>query len=600
MGIIQDLLREGVVAGFWDAHSGHFVDLTGNGRDGIVQAAARWEGFGIHRNDTIEGAVSVANHVSLQLTTMTVVGTFDRLNLQSGHQYILYRQGDFYVSVHSGGAVYLSDWLAARFSAAVVTQENKCFGLSIVSGGTAIAYADGLSIGNLSGVSTLTPIVNPLLIGGASTTYGSTLRHALLINRILDAAEMAQLYDELVNLTYPTKFYSYTKRTQAIESNEPGIIAGWHMRPAGGVIPDIVGASDGAIVGAPINEQGILGDRLLFDGVDDYINAGNVGTIKSVAFWTKPTTNTEDFLDLDGGTHTVEVAAGVVTATGWAAPTIFVDGVATTALAAGLRQRIVVSTATAFAANAVTLATETIFLEGTMGDVEFFSTEKDVGWALQDYLDGAKAVQFRTDWAFQQSAANEGGITGQILGTRGSPFRAGDATVRCVFETATVNGRLNKVLRCTVAGPVYVNYEDWYDCSPTEAAFGSFSGWMYKTDGSAITWKFAGTDLNVAANGYAVVWAADETVVISELGVGNVVIGGTASHSTWHRFDTTRSNVGLLTPYIDRTGFGTPAADLTIATSIGQLWNLGVGDMLSLSNIQGDDGQVKHLGVNPP
>jgi len=600
MGIIQDLIREGVVKCWIDARSGHLNDLSENGNDGTPSVGTRWEGHALRFN-AVTDEVTVAADASLSLTTGTLI-TLGRFRSQTSSEYLIGHLAGvtgYYLFMDATRLRFGAD--AGAWSIVTSLPSSRCIGITFESGQIPIGYVDGLSIGNFNGVATVTAAATVTTFGN-TINVGQTLspyESGMIISRISTAAEMAQLYDELANLTYPTKFYSYTKRTQAVERNEPGIIAGWHMRPAGGVIPDIVGASDGAIVGAPINEQGILGDRLLFDGVDDYINAGNVGTIKAVAFWTKPTTNTEDFLDLDGGTHTVEVAAGVVTATGWAAPTIFVDGVATTALLAGLRQRIVVSTATAFAANAVTLATETIFLEGTMGDVEFFSTEKDVGWALQDYLLGAKAIQLRSDWAYQVSPAAEGGILNQIIGTRGSILRAGDTGFRGFIEVEEVNGRLCKVIRCSTAGLLYIPMELAFDASPTECGFGTWDLWAYKADGSVLDMNLISTLSTGITTGYGFTWAADESVVVIEYGIGNVIAGGTASHSTWHRFRLTRASDGDFVAYIDDVTFGN-GNDLTTTTADYILFDMDAGDRICLGSINGDEALMKFLGVVAP
>jgi len=210
------------------------------------------------------------------------------------------------------------------------------------------------------------------------------------------------------------------------------------------------------------------------------------------------------------------------------------------------------------------------------------------------YLEGAQAVQFETDDAFQVSPTPEGGILNQIIGTLSSPFRAGDAAFRGSIETDTLpDGKLHKVLTCSTAGKVRISSDLFFDTTSVEACFGSFRCWMLKQDASVITWKFAGTDLDAAANGYALVWDAAESVVVSELGVGNIIAGGSASHSTWHQFDVTHASDGDFDGYIDMVTFGN-GNDLTITTSIGMLWDLKAGDKLCVDNI------VKFLGVNVP
>ena len=79
---------------------------------------------------------------------------------------------------------------------------------------------------------------------------------------------------------------------------------------------------------------GRTGQGLLFNGTSDTISLGNVyNGVKTVAFWVKPNTTTEPFIDLNG-TATIDVTSGVVAANKFTTPTIYVDGADFTALAA--------------------------------------------------------------------------------------------------------------------------------------------------------------------------------------------------------------------------------------------------------------------------
>lgn len=629
---ISQLIAAGDVAGLWDAHSGNFVDFSGTGNDGTIQAAASWEGFGIRRADGAIGAVNVTDHVSIQLATFTVVGVFDRLNLAPGlHQYIFYKNNQFALSVHANGRIYLNDWLVNRFSAVVVTEQKKYFAVSVTGGGIGQAYMDGLDVGPLGGASTVTASASDLQLGGTN----STLRHGLLINRVLTASEHAQLYQELAELQFPTSFWSFAKYPQDVFKRDPKLISGWNLLPTGGQVPDEITTRDLTTIHQMVHKPGILGQGMsgpiagyLASGNDPYVHADFVNGY-SVECWCRlaaipaaaqaiQSTVGRMYLSTNSGTlqflvydstaafQTASSAGGAMRAEelfhviGTAKENgdvlLYVDGVLQPVADTMVNWNFAaIGRPMVWGAQwTLTVGAGADFFEPRIYDYELSQEE-----VTTKYLEGARAIQFQTDWGFKQSPAAEGGTIHQELGGTGSPLRAGDAVGRFKIETDTVDGQLCKVLRCTVAGKVYTNSELWFDCSPTEAAFGTFSGWMYKADASTLTWKFIGTDLNAAANGYAVVWAADESVVISELGVGNVIAGGSASHSTWHKFDQTRASDGDFDGYIDETTFGN-GNDLTITDSIGMLWSMGVGDMISLSNVAGGDGQIKRLGVDPP
>jgi hypothetical protein len=68
-----------------------------------------------------------------------------------------------------------------------------------------------------------------------------------------------------------------------------------------------------------------------FDGINDYIHIGNTGnSVKTISFWVKPSSADEKIIDLDGGAHTVSLINNKISALGFANPTYYIDGVATT------------------------------------------------------------------------------------------------------------------------------------------------------------------------------------------------------------------------------------------------------------------------------
>lgn len=133
-----------------------------------------------------------------------------------------------------------------------------------------------------------------------------------------------------------------------------------------GTLLDFTGSNDGSFVDAPVfNKEG-----LRLDGTDDAIDFGATGlTIKTIAILLKPSTTSEDIADLDGGTHTIEVGAGTITATGFSSPTIYVNGLASSTLTAGTRQLITITTATGISASAFKAGQETTFFDGTISAV---------------------------------------------------------------------------------------------------------------------------------------------------------------------------------------------------------------------------------------
>jgi len=135
---------------------------------------------------------------------------------------------------------------------------------------------------------------------------------------------------------------------------------------------DLTGnGNDGSFNSAPLFSRA----GLALDGADDSITVGDTSaTIKTFVIVLTPNSTSEDIADFDGGTHTLEVGTGTITATGWATPAIYVDAAVTSTLAAGSEQIIVVTTGTGFAADSVKIGQETTFFNGNIA-AAFMSTE---------------------------------------------------------------------------------------------------------------------------------------------------------------------------------------------------------------------------------
>jgi hypothetical protein len=332
-----------------------------------------------------------------------------------------------------------------------------------------------------------------------------------------------------------------------------------------------------------------------FDGTDDVITIGNTGrSVKTTAFWVKPTTTTEDFIDFDGGTHSVEVVAGTVTATGWDTPTIYVNGVAGTALSAGLWSFIVVTTDTAFTASNIVLGNETIYLEGLMGPTRIYSDAKASTWVTTEY-DKSKNALWRTNWGIHTSVAAR--AAGDFL--ENSPFAVVSGTHQ--ISTATIENTTCKVIECVTSGRFYVPSSQFHQ-TPTEAAYGEWNFWINKADASNLVVPIIGD--GSATGSYQVGFNADESISLTETGVG--VLWSTAAAyftaATWYNFKITRSNAGVFTAYlndvlIDVTGgSGTnPVTDNTTTTSTYLTFDIDAGDKVAYSDLVGDHSIIKRV-----
>jgi len=415
---------------------------------------------------------------------------------------------------------------------------------------------------------------------------------------------------------WPHKAYGCIRAPQSVNPNESGLVGGWNMLPRGSggsvIVPDESGnANDGTLAG-PVSARYLIGRGMRFDGADDYIDIGNTGeTMKTVSFWVFPRTTTEDFIDFDAGTHSVEVAAGTVTATGWTSPTIYVDGEASTTLIANKWQHIVVTTDTGFAASNMQIGTETIFLDGVIaGAVEIFSDAKSAAWIAQKYLQGAWAIQFKTDWGVKESVANE---TGGTLGFNSSPFKISSGTWKITIDT--IGGEEVKCIENIAAGILYLPTTYLKPDHNTEAAYGSWEFWIYKgADGNTSDVIFIADTVkeidDATQNGYFLRLSNSEYVGIGETTAGAVGIRArtAASYiniSQWYKIKITRGGDGSFSTYVDDVLFtpdagnpGTnPFTDTSHTTANYVCLVFDAGDKISYSDPRGDHCISKYLGV---
>ena len=111
-------------------------------------------------------------------------------------------------------------------------------------------------------------------------------------------------------------------------------------------------------------------------GTDEFIDIGDTSqNVKSVSFWVKPNSDTEEMIDLDGGTHTIEITSGSASATGFVSASGYIDGKSGNTVVAGTWQHIVVTTETAIDANDVDIGRiSTTYLTGDIARFKMWTT----------------------------------------------------------------------------------------------------------------------------------------------------------------------------------------------------------------------------------
>jgi hypothetical protein len=253
-------------------------------------------------------------------------------------------------------------------------------------------------------------------------------------------------------------------------------------------------------------------------------------------------------------------------------------------------------------------------LNGIIGPLEIYNEAKDQAWVTQQYLKGARAVQFKTDWGYQISIANEGGVTGQPIGGAASPFRAGDAVGRWRVETATIDGQTCKVLTCKTPGNVCIPASYFgMGTTPTEAAYGTWKCWFSKSNLYDVivsfisefpVWNAAGND------GYLVAFNSLERVALqyTVAGVTNNLFTSADGYITpdvMYELSITRSFANSFAVYLDGTLVtaltgSNPVTNAATTTGYFVSFYMGVDCKLALADVKGDHCLTKYLGEVAP
>jgi len=123
-----------------------------------------------------------------------------------------------------------------------------------------------------------------------------------------------------------------------------------------------------------IGSTGVTNAGIYFDGTDDYISLGTGPSIYAVSFWVKPASTTQSIVDLDGGTHTISVSGGTISAAGFSSPTVYVDGYPTTSLPDTNWHQITVVDTTPLGTSNITLGKiNTSLFTGQIDEFKLFS-----------------------------------------------------------------------------------------------------------------------------------------------------------------------------------------------------------------------------------
>uniref|UniRef100_A0A7V3J940 DUF2341 domain-containing protein n=1 Tax=candidate division CPR3 bacterium TaxID=2268181 RepID=A0A7V3J940_UNCC3 len=182
------------------------------------------------------------------------------------------------------------------------------------------------------------------------------------------------------------------------EEQSPGPVAYWKFDEGTGTTTydSTANKNNGTISGASWQTEDMCaaGKCLYFDGTNDVVTVSNsVGNIKTVSFWVKPITTSEQFIDLNGSAY-IQSSSGTISATGFTSPTIYVNGKVSSTIEANKWQHVVVTTNTAVSGSAVKIAQiSSNYGQVFIDEVKLYPYARSAAQVLADYNAGkAKAA----------------------------------------------------------------------------------------------------------------------------------------------------------------------------------------------------------------
>jgi hypothetical protein len=567
--IIQDLIDEGALVDWQSFRSGTAFDWSGNGNHGALTDVIH-TGAGAQFLENTSSAL-VSDNISIRLTEGCALFLCDGLRTETEGTVISKRDAggtNYHIAVFSGAnTIGLFDGSDER--TITYTNGTRLFGINFESGTSAEGFEDGVSIGNFSGINTITTDDAPLYIGNRynnSQNFSSNLSDVLIINRKLTATEHALLYDALENTTWENLVHYVSGADVAIHPSEPGLVAGYNMIPENGLIKDVSdNGNDGTITGGVSFQNELLGNtlrthgtpssnRIKMDGFTstsgDYtfamwVKSDQSGTIKYlfdsqtdrfILAW-QNTVSKIGFYDgtwhsyIDAPNDNLWHFLTFVFDSSALKSILYIDGEKVFTEPAYTPRNI---GGNVYLTDSTSGATS--HYAGLLSSFQIFEEVKDLAWVQKQYNRGKTAMWSSAFGAHESSAATTSGPLENL------PLYVDSGSFKCA--QATINDIPGISVKCVSAGTLSVP-TSYFRQTATEAAYGKWEWWMRKGGGlNTIRIYFINTsgDISATPTGYNFQFTADERAKIEETGVGNNFQSATGyiSINTWYKCTVTR------------------------------------------------------------
>lgn len=357
-------LSESALVGSWLSHkvAGTADDYGPNGHDGTVVGSWTWDKVGADFDETALDQITLPT--SMLASNVCSVEAWIRPTKINDFQTIftIWTSDDdaFEFFIDSGNArLFGGNFNNKANSASGSIVANQWHHVVLVSDGTTTTiYVNGIASGTTgtTNFSTFTP-AGQIARRAGGLEFSGQIRGVNLYSDARGADWIAYRYrkgvpdDSLVlHVTDGTKDYSRYRRT---------------LTPSGGII---------------------LGRRMSLDGTDDKLDCGDLGNIRSIGFWVKPTSTSEEMLLVDAGKD-IGIVSGTITYTGLTPTATYVDGAAGTTLVAGKWQYVLAVLNADVDANNFEIGTDgSNFGQIDVDDMKAYDDAKTADFGREYYL----------------------------------------------------------------------------------------------------------------------------------------------------------------------------------------------------------------------
>jgi hypothetical protein len=245
----------------------------------------------------------------------------------------------------------------------------------IYDGNVMTAYINTVYKGSVIPVGTYADVPNHFDIGslgnGGSGFWNGTIDDVRIYNRAIGTSTMQKLYT--------AGKITYSASQLGADSLLEGLSGWWTFDGkdvdwASGRVADRSGLGNSAyIVGMSTTTAptgGKIGQGFAFDGVNDFVDVPvSLGTVRTISFWVSSDTLTQKLINLSG-TANIEVSGGTISTTGITSPTIYIDGVVSSALPNSKWHQVIITSSAGVSASAFEIGRITAsYFAGTMDDV---------------------------------------------------------------------------------------------------------------------------------------------------------------------------------------------------------------------------------------